>query len=147
MPMWIFTQHGYISVVQHFSPTPGAELLMRARSFDHLSALLSLVIPQDEADDRILHTRENDYPYRVPVSREFFAKVVGASMAQLDYSNFKNRCAETLGRPDARVLGEIWAETQSFTRNQDQRQVSTLKGQVSPDDEEVSEGQPPRDRP
>lgn len=128
--MWIFTQDGYISVVQHFNPTPGAELLMRSRSGGHLYDLLCLVITEEEADARVLVTEDHDYPYRVLVSREFFAEVVAASMARLDYSNFKNRCAETLGRADARVLGEIWAATHDFTHNEDLKVMTDLKDRV-----------------
>ena len=102
--MWIFTQDGYISVVQHFNPTPGAELLMRSRSAGHLYDLLCLVLTEEEVDDRVLVTPDHDYPYRILVSRELFGQVVAASMARLDYSNFKARCSQTLGGADAGVL-------------------------------------------
>lgn len=124
--MWIFTQDGYISVVQHFTPTPGAELLMRSRSAGHLADLLCLVITEEEADARIQVTPDHDYPYRIVVSRELFGQVVAASMARLDYSNFKGRCSQTLGGADAGVLNRIWAATHGFTDNEDLEAVQNL---------------------
>ena len=129
--MWIFTQDGYISVVQHFNPTPGAELLMRSRSAGHLYDLLCLVLTEEEVDDRVLVTPDHDYPYRILVSRELFGQVVAASMARLDYSNFKARCSQTLGGADAGVLNRIWAATHGFTDNEDLAAMKDLaKGRV-----------------
>ncbi|MBQ71605.1 MAG: hypothetical protein CMJ67_01740, partial [Planctomycetaceae bacterium] len=54
--MWIFTQHGYVSVVQHFTPTPGAELLVRARARRHLERVLGLVLPSDQVRDLVRST-------------------------------------------------------------------------------------------
>ena len=116
--MWIFTQHGYVSVVQHFTPSPGAELLVRARSRGHLERVLGLVCSTDEVEDLVRSTPDHDYPWRAAVDRSLVQELVGASVAQLDYPNFKNRAAETLGRPDARVLGDIWADTHGFTVNE-----------------------------
>ena len=134
--MWIFTQDGYISVVQHFHPTPGAELLMRSRSAGHLYDLLCLVITKEDASARVEVTPDYDYPYRIVVSRELFGKVVAASMARLDYSNFKGRCSQTLGGDDAGGLNRIWAATHGFTDNEGLKATTDLvKGPVSFEDQ------------
>ena len=116
--MWIFTQDGYISVVQHFTPTPGAELLVRARARGHLERVLGLVLPSDQVRDLVRSTPDHDYPWRAAVDRSVVRDLVAATVDHLDYSNFKNRAAETLGRPDARVLGEIWADSHGFTAHE-----------------------------
>lgn len=116
--MWIFTQDGYVSVVQHFHPTPGAELLVRARARKHLASVLGLVLPADRVESLIRSTPDHDYPWRAAVDRAVVRELVVASVDRLDYPNFKNRAADTIGREDARVLGDIWAATHDFTANE-----------------------------
>ena len=116
--MWIFTQHGYVSVVQHFTPTPGAELLVRARTRRHLERVLGLVLPVDRVLDLVRSTPDHDYPWRAAVDRSMVHDLAAATIDQLDYSNFKGRAADTLGHPDARVLGEIWVDSHGFTTNE-----------------------------
>lgn len=112
--MWIFTQHGYVSIVQHFTPTPGAELLVRARSSEHLRKVLGLVLPADRVTELIRPTPDHDYPWRAAVDRSVVRDLVVASVDALDYPNYKHRAAETLGWHDAQVLGDIWAITHDF---------------------------------
>ena len=60
--MWIFTNAGFVSVVSN-----GNDLMIRARDRESLE-------PIAESDKlEIIATPENDYPYRIFVSHEFFA--------------------------------------------------------------------------
>ncbi len=82
--MWIFTQDGYVSVVQHFTPTPGAELLVRARTRPHLEQVLGLVMPADRVTGLIRSTPDHDYPWRAAVDRSVVRDLVVASVDALD---------------------------------------------------------------
>lgn len=112
--MWIFTQHGYLSVVQHFDPTPGAELLIRARNRRHLAACLSRVVESGDVESMIRHTPDADYPWRAFVSRDLVRRLVVEAVDALDYSNFKGRCSRTWGA-DADMLHDVWSETHRLT--------------------------------
>ncbi len=116
--MWIFTQDGYVSVVQHFSPSPGAELLVRARARRHLKRVLGLAMPASRVDLLMQSTPDHDYPWRAAVDRTVVRDILVASVEQLGYSNFKARAADTLGADDAHVLGDIWLDTHGFTANE-----------------------------
>ena len=112
--MWIFTQHGYLSIVQHFSPKPGAELLVRARCRRHLAACLQQVVSMVEAEDMIQHTPGGDYPWRAVTSRDLVRKLAAAAVDALDYQNFKGRCSITWGS-DSDVLHDVWSATSELT--------------------------------
>ena len=68
--MWIFTQVGYVSVVQNTDPMLGAELVVRARTRRHLEQVLSLALPEDQVKRMIWPTPGDDYPWLAPVDRE-----------------------------------------------------------------------------
>ena len=112
--MWIFTQHGYLSIVQHFDPKPRAELLVRARCRRHLATCLQQVVSMAEADAMIQHTPEGDYPWRTVTSRELVQRLAAGAVEALDYPNFKGRCASTWG-PDSDVLHDVWSATRELT--------------------------------
>lgn len=77
--MWIFTTHGYISVVAH-RDQPG-DLLIRARRAEHLQALFP--------DTQVHCTPRADYRYRATVPRETFLGRMLGHLATIDYTNFK----------------------------------------------------------
>ena len=116
--MWIFTQVGYVSVVQNTNPMLGAELVVRARTRRHLEQVLSLALPADQVKRMIWPTPGDDYPWLAPVDREVVRDLAVASVEALDYDCFKRRAVDTLGRFDARVLGDIWGVSQHFAANE-----------------------------
>lgn len=83
--MWIFTNRGFISAVQH---RDDKDLLMvRARRLDHLKALFPGI--------EIIEMQSADYRYRVTVKRDVFSAVVLREIEQqLTYDNFKNSIAD-----------------------------------------------------
>ena len=77
--MWVFTNKGYISVVEDFSIS--GNLLVRSRNRGHLSALF----PTAE----ILQTSDADYRYRTSVPRDEVANLMFNLTQGIDYTNFK----------------------------------------------------------
>jgi len=105
--MWLFSRHGFYSVVQ--DKTDSGLIQIRARIKDDLDGLSAF------ADKRlgmkmssIISTPHADYAYRVVVGRKEWAKVATALAQDIDYENFKNEVHGEEDRDDA-YLG-CWSE-------------------------------------
>lgn len=99
--MWLFTETGYVSAVQH--RTDKDILVVRARDRQSLT-------PIAEQYGLEINTSEyTDYPYRVFMKRKDFSSWVAESIKFLDYGNFKNQVAITRGKTFAHTLGSVWA--------------------------------------
>lgn len=99
--MWLFTETGFISAVEH--RTDKNLLAVRARdrqSLEPISHEYGLEIRVDEY---------TDYPYRVFITKEDFASWVTNNIMFLEYGNFKNQVALTRGKEFAHTLGSVWA--------------------------------------
>lgn len=77
--MWIFTNQGFISAVQHRDKPQ--HLMVRARRLEHLRA----IFPGEE----VTQTENADYRYRVTVHTIDFKKALCAQVDVLEYDNFK----------------------------------------------------------
>ena len=96
--MWLFTNTGFVSAVSN-----GKDLMVRSRDRESLEALMKIT------NQKISHTPQNDYPYRLVISHEIFAKWV-AHMAQgITYKNFKSEVAATRGYEFAHPLMKVWS--------------------------------------
>jgi hypothetical protein len=99
--MWIFTQTGFVSAVQHRDD----KNLLVVRARDRLS-----LEPLAEATQAEITTNAMaDYPYRVIVSKDDLAAWTVDQIDDLSYPNFKNQVAVTRGKQFASRLGSVWA--------------------------------------
>ena len=96
--MWLFTNTGFVSAVSN-----GKDLMVRARDRESLQPIA------DSADTEIIATPQNDYPYRVVVSHEFFANWVAHIARGIVYKNFKSEVAATRGYEFAHPLMKVWS--------------------------------------
>ena len=112
--MWIYTQNGFISVVQNIDAKPGRELLVRSRMRTHLVGLLGQVMDKSMVEELVLETPANDYPFRAFVSRELLTALVVRQLGSIDYPNFKGRCLGTLGHKQEMVLMDVWEASRRF---------------------------------
>jgi hypothetical protein len=99
--MWLFTETGFVSAVQH--RTEAETLVVRARdrkSLEPIAAQFALDINTNAY---------SDYPYRVFISKHDFNAWVSDSIKFLDYGNFKSQVAVTRGSKFAHTLGSVWA--------------------------------------
>jgi hypothetical protein len=99
--MWLFTETGFVSAVQH-RDEPDL-LVVRARDRISLEGIL------DYADTEITTNAHSDYPYRVIVHKADLTRWVSDAIKFLDYPNFKSQVAVTRGKKFARTLGSVWA--------------------------------------
>ena len=102
--MWIFTSNGMLSVVAHREKK--CSLLVRARSPIHIQGLFPGLA--------VSETPDADYPYRVVVPRQQFAKVVLDYAMNIDYDNFKNSIEENFYRAHC---VDIWAVMMRYGLN------------------------------
>ena len=96
--MWLFTNTGFVSVVSN-----GKDLMVRARDKESLEPIA------ESAKTEIISTPHNDYPYRVIVNHEFFAKWVAHMARNISYENFKSEVAATRGYEFAHPLVKVWS--------------------------------------
>jgi hypothetical protein len=99
--MWLFTETGFVSAVQHRDD----ENLLVVRARDRLS----LEPLSFSATAEITTNPYADYPYRVIVSKTQFNTWVSSSIKFLDYPNFKDQVKVVRGNVFARTLGSVWA--------------------------------------
>ena len=101
--MWLFTPFGFFSVVRK----PGDPLVtIRSRTRGDLVRLCKHYLP--EADEPVAH-EGTDYPWRVRCAQADFAEAMKAISLQIDYANFKDEVALTLGKDRAHRYAKIWS--------------------------------------
>ena len=96
--MWLFTNTGFVSAVSN-----GKDLMVRARDRQSLKPIA------ESAKVEIIPTPHNDYPYRVIVSHDFFAKWVAHMVKNITYKNFKSEVAATRGYEFSHPLMQVWS--------------------------------------
>jgi len=94
--MWIFTKHGFVSIVEDRNNL--GYLLVRAREQTPLRKLF--------LGHQIFHTPVADYPYRVRVKQGHVASVIDNEIRKIHYSNFKDSIKDNEDYHD--LLMEIW---------------------------------------
>jgi len=96
--MWLFTNTGFVSAVSN-----GKDLMVRARDKESLGPIA------ESAKTEIISTPQNDYPYRVIVTHDFFAKWVAHMASDITYKNFKSEVSATRGYDFAHPLMKVWS--------------------------------------
>lgn len=96
--MWLFTNTGFVSAVSN-----GKEIMVRSRDKGSLEPLMEITKKE------IIHTPQNDYPYRLIISHEIFAKWVAHMAIGITYKNFKSEVASTRGYDFAHPLMKVWS--------------------------------------
>ena len=99
--MWLFTETGFVSAVQHRDNDD--LLVVRSRDRKSLEPLSKATTAE------ITTNAYSDYPYRVIVHKADFNTWVSDSIKFLDYPNFKNQVAATRGKAFAHTSGKVWA--------------------------------------
>lgn len=83
--MWIFTNKGFVSAVQHRNQP--AHLMVRARD----RVALEQLVPESQIE----RTERADYLYRTTVSKVDFMKFMNDAVSSIEYDNFKNSIVDS----------------------------------------------------
>lgn len=99
--MWIFTETGFVSAVK--KPGDGGKYAIRARDEESLAGLI------EATGAELITTSNSDYKYRVIIEPEQFVEWVNDQASNIEYSNFKNRVAQTRGYNYTEALHDVWS--------------------------------------
>ena len=120
--MWVFTQDGFMSVVEHRDDQEC--LIVRARARQDLETLAKF------GGVDVIVMPEADYYFRVEVTRTVFAAFMREQVLDIDYPNFKGRLHERNRSPEAiereQFAYRIWAAGCDY-----QRQIELLGSEVA----------------
>lgn len=104
--MWIFTKHGFFSVVAVRGLK--ATVMVRARAREDIDAFAKHYVPGPYANV-VESAPEADYPYRLVMPRQTFTEAMALATEDIDYSNFKAEVDRRQGRARHDIYTEIWA--------------------------------------
>ncbi len=82
--MWIFTNYGFVSAVQHNAKQDA--FLVRARE----PGVLEEFAKRHKINTVVRETPDADYRYRAEIERTEFAAAVAVEILSIDYGNFKS---------------------------------------------------------
>jgi len=99
--MFLFTETGLLSVVEHFE-NPDV-FVVRARDEESLRGLC------EAAETAIMATPASDFPFRIHVGRDVFAEWLLEQVSELSYTNYESHIAQTRGHQFTEALHEVWA--------------------------------------
>ena len=100
--MWLFTPHGFYSIVQK----PGHDhLTVRSRVASDLDILREKFMPTLSAT---VEDAGTDYPFRAIIGHAAFAEGFARIGHDIHYDNFKNEVARVKGSARAMVCGDVW---------------------------------------
>jgi len=128
--MWLFTQYGFYSVVQH-EENPEA-FLMRARVKNDLENLLKLT----QIETPISHTPRAQYAFRVLLSQAEWNRIAQVLTRAVDYPSFTNRISELPDQSTKNAAyGSIWNALENVVQPsaaQIENEANTLRKGVLP---------------
>ena len=101
--MWLITPIGFFSVVQKPVDRKAGVLTIRARVRGDLDTLREKYLPSLE--DSV----GTDYRYRANAPQAETSAAVARMIADIDYSNFKNKVAKSQGRNRSDVYHDVWS--------------------------------------
>jgi hypothetical protein len=122
--MWIMSRHGFFSVVKKPGCAPD-ELEVRARCRRDLEVLQM----QTGVKSKILANAGTDYPFRIRMTWEVWAKFLADEAMAIDYPNFKDAVlfgkSETPRRRKHRhdVYLDVWRALLSLSEKPGRRQL------------------------
>jgi hypothetical protein len=144
--MWIMSRHGFFSVVKKPSCAPD-ELEVRARCRKDLEVLKK----QTGSKSKILTNAGTDYPFRIVMRQEIWAKFLADEAMEINYANFKDEVlfgkSETQrGRKHRHdVYFEVWRALLSLSEKPGRKQRCKRKEleDALEDDQDLTESAHP----
>ena len=119
--MWIFTEDGFFSVVEHLEDS--TKMLVRARKREDLERFVMRGEGVITNDPTIQETPVADYRFRVVVDRVGFLDYLTRAVSALNYPNFKDRIHQQDDTPRDVAYMEVWGAMHRFQEGKDTRYV------------------------
>lgn len=99
--MWIFSQTGFVSIVNHYEQKNN--MLVRGRVREDVVGFRDL----SKSKNYVSYTPQNDYPYRVVLSKKQVTKAMEVTIKKVRYTNFKEAAHDGTSRDSAYM--HIWS--------------------------------------
>jgi hypothetical protein len=112
--MWLITPFGFYSVVAKSGDQHDGLLTVRSRVRSDLEALREYV----PSLGPIAESKQTDYRYRAKAKAKDIVKGFASMVENIDYSNFKDKVADTQGDFRASVYGEVWDSLYELQENE-----------------------------
>ena len=107
--MWVFTNKGFLSIVQHKDMPDHFQVRSRVR------APLAYLWPEHEV--QVIDWA--DYRFRISISKEEVVPILIEEIERIDYTSFKNSCDD---EAYLQALVRIWTEMHRYqTASEDPR--------------------------
>jgi len=99
--MWIFTNKGFLSIVQHKDMPDHFQVRSRVRR------------PLDDLwpEHEVQVIEWADYRFRITIGKQEVKPVIESELESVDYTNFKNSCKDV---EYLRALVRIWSEMHRY---------------------------------
>jgi hypothetical protein len=107
--MWIFTKHGFLSIVQH-NTMPG-HFQVKARIIDPLEILWP------EHNIEIIGWA--DYRFRITLEKEQVTSILNQEIQAVGYTSFKDECRDNHDYHDALV--KVWSTMYNYQLRMERR--------------------------
>jgi hypothetical protein len=104
--MWIYCDHGFLSIVQ--SRENPALYIARARSRADLDGLLTYLKDRQSKTITLAQQNSSDYQWSVVADAVAISSYVHSRALDIDYPNFKNMIGHRQGEHRLRVYHNIW---------------------------------------
>lgn len=107
--MWLITEIGFFSAVRDRNTD---QTLVRARDRRDLERLCRDYIGYHTIET----TEDSDYRHRLRVDPMTWSRAVADLASAINYGNFKDRVADTLGAERAAIYMEVWHDLYEIQR-------------------------------
>ena len=104
--MWLVTVEGFYSIVEDFADPN--RLFVRARVKADLLRLPGV------RKEHIIATPNNDYPFRVHITRKQADRIIRVLVKRIKYPNFKDAVKKKRGAERANIYTRVWADLQAL---------------------------------
>ena len=99
--MWVFTETGFVSIVNHHEKKNN--MLVRGRIKEDVIGFRDL----SGSTNIVSHTPQNDYPYRTILTKKQVTKAMQNTIKKIQYTNFKEAVHDGTSRDPCYV--QIWS--------------------------------------
>lgn len=104
--MWIFTDFGAFSVVQHRDDSK--LMLVRCRCRADMEAFRNRLANKSDRESPLVEDFSADYRWRMILPRKTVVKVMSDAVGNIDYTNYKQSVVRTQGLGRARLYMQVY---------------------------------------
>jgi hypothetical protein len=114
--MWLFTEHGFYSAVEHRKRRD--RVIVRCRDRDDADRLVEALDGEPNMSGVQESAGQSDYAFRVFMNKSTWASYCLGAALDVDYDNFKDMIERRLGRDRADLYMRVWSVMYGLQRDE-----------------------------